>query len=311
MPNLRKFQEDTFKVPDLFQEQVMKVRTDKMNKAQKSNTSNMSGKQSSTAHNIEQSFDFNKTLQQKPGTAGGHHPANQSFDTKRVQSQQVSTRDADRVYKIQRFCNTVKVYKEFCQLTGTKPKWSNYDEKARTEVAMASQLDDSVHPVKKKVATMDFAKQSKRRDICDGEYSANEGRFLRNPVSSFQTSHHRINIAKYSNRDSRSTGPDNFEVSLSGLFYETQDNFSANLSSAHTFVSEKVWRSQREKKKYAKYKLTKDDLRKIDFRKVEQKQKSVNPKRGRAQRRLMNREDDDLFMKFILQPQLKRQNLVD
>lgn len=29
----------------------------------------------------------------------------------------------EKSYKTQRYCNTVRVYKQFCQITGIKPDW--------------------------------------------------------------------------------------------------------------------------------------------------------------------------------------------
>jgi len=31
----------------------------------------------------------------------------------------------EKTYKTQRYCNTVRVYKQFCQITGIKPDWQD------------------------------------------------------------------------------------------------------------------------------------------------------------------------------------------
>jgi hypothetical protein len=54
------------------------------------------------------------------------------------------------------------------------------------------------------------------------------------------------NIGKYASRSSKSTTGDQFTVPMSGLFYDTGDNYDLT-SNNYSFKTDKVWESQRHK----------------------------------------------------------------
>jgi hypothetical protein len=54
------------------------------------------------------------------------------------------------------------------------------------------------------------------------------------------------NIGKYASRASKSTAGDNFTVPLTGLFYDTGDNYDLS-SNCASFKTEKVWENQTHK----------------------------------------------------------------
>lgn len=164
-------------------------------------------------------------------------------------------------------------------MTGKKPEWLNPNDEAETA------MDDATNPVKQKVKCLDFSKTASRKDICEGFYSANEGRFLNMPKSSVVGLSQRVEFNKFSSRSSKCSGQTLFEVPITGLFYDQPDNYASALEQSHSFHQGLVWKNQLEKKKYAKFKLTKDQLQHINFENIEKKQKSVKPKKGRAQRR--------------------------
>lgn len=110
-----------------------------------------------------------------------------------------------------------------------------------------------------------------------------------------------IMIDRYSSRDAKTVGGLPFDAVISGLVYDVQDNYSTSTRSATMQFSQSstAWKNLAEKKKYAKYKLNKDQVGAIDFSHMTQKLKSVKPKKGKALRRQMNREDDELFCQML------------
>ena len=89
--------------------------------------------------------------------------------------QDYASADPDnRTHKIARFCNTMKVYQQFCSVTGEEPHWTSHDASTFND----SLTGDGADPRKRgPKLCMSFNSYSKRKGISDGEYSANEERF--------------------------------------------------------------------------------------------------------------------------------------
>jgi hypothetical protein len=83
----------------------------------------------------------------------------------------MNMKDVDNMYKTQRFCNTIKVYKRFCKQAGMQ-NWQY-----RKSLEDMTKLTDDINPIKQKIPSVDFTKQIHRRDISYSYPSANESRF--------------------------------------------------------------------------------------------------------------------------------------
>ena len=114
-------------------------------------------------------------------------------------------------------------------MTGKKPEWQNIYEDAETGV------EDAINPVKQKVKCLDFSKTTSRKDISEGMYSANEGRFLNMPKSTVTGLSQRVEFNKFSSRSSKCSGQTLFEVPITGLFYDQPDNYQSALEHSHSF----------------------------------------------------------------------------
>ena len=115
-------------------------------------------------------FSKKPTLKNKFGNEKQNRKLN-GFNT--GQSEHTHSHD-DQSYKTQRFCNTVRVYKQFCKITGIKPEWQ--DQRQSDEVS--SIIGPANDPVRKRSQLcITFDKYSKRKAIIDGEYSACDERF--------------------------------------------------------------------------------------------------------------------------------------
>jgi hypothetical protein len=68
-------------------------------------------------------------------------------------SQKLSMNDISTMYRTQRFCNTVKVYKKFCKQANMPANWS-----IRNSFDNNCKLGDDQNPVKQKVQTVNFSK---------------------------------------------------------------------------------------------------------------------------------------------------------
>ena len=67
----------------------------------------------------------------------------------------------------------------------------------------------------------------------------------------------RIKIGKYASRSSKSSTGDMLSAPISGMFYDTGDNYDLS-SSIGSFRTEQVWKSKDMKNKYGRFKLKKE-----------------------------------------------------
>ena len=62
------------------------------------------------------------------------------------------------------------------------------------------------------------------------------------------------------------------------------------------------------KRGLGKFRLTTAQLGKVGFDDLSESLKSTTPRKGKARRRQMNREDNDLFMQLVVVPHMRRQS---
>lgn len=195
----------------------------------------------------------------------------------------------------------MKVYKKFCSLTGVplhhKTDAVYSDDAENSDHAMFKAIDKS-----KKA--MGFQQYGDRKGISHGEYSAHEQRFSDSPRSTLRKEG--PYIGKYAMRSAKSSHGDQFSVEMQGLVYDTRDNYeisrslTAGFSSAASFETNTVWKTQGDKRRYGKYKLKPGEINQIDFRNLDKKLKSVRPPKGRARRKEATKEDNELILKLLM-----------
>ena len=176
---------------------------------------------------------------------------NKGSDAEALDQDFAASEPDNRSYKIGRFCNTMKVYQQFCSLTGVPPHphhetntfpGSTPDASTMGTQSMAGEGADPSRKATK--LCLSFDKYSNRKDISEGEYSANEERFLHVPKISALSSNPQVHIGKYAARSAKSTAGDNFKVPImgdgQGTFYDRRDNYdliTRNASGAWTAPS--------------------------------------------------------------------------
>lgn len=95
------------------------------------------------------------------------------------------------------------------------------------DITDESKLADDINPIKQKVQSVNFEKQTHRRDISDGFPSVNESRFKKTHSSMIRENNgNKIEIEKFSTRDNYSTAGKPFEVPLTGLMYNIEPSFT-------------------------------------------------------------------------------------
>lgn len=213
-------------------------------------------------------------------------------------SQKLSMNEIGGMYRTQRYCNTVKVYKKFCKQANIPANWS-----IRNSVDNNSKLSEDQNPVKQKVKTVNFSKQLDRKEFSEGYFSANESRFKKTHSTMISDKQQQsINFDKYSSRDQKSCTGLPFQVQMQGIFYDVDDSYKTTQlsSSSYSFKPHTdVWRSAQQKKDFVMYKMTKKQMEVINFDNIKSKLKSVKPKTGNALKRQISKEDDTLFRLFI------------
>ena len=86
----------------------------------------------------------------------------------------ISTENSAKMYKVQRFCNSMRVYEEFCKVTKVGPDWCSHAVRGHKKQGTGD-FDD---PLKTRVqGTLKFDSYSNRKEIYDGSTTANDERF--------------------------------------------------------------------------------------------------------------------------------------
>jgi len=120
----------------------------------------------------------------KPQTRANNEGAGRSKD----EAQGGAGAEKHRQYKVARFCNSMKVYKKFCSMTGAPVQ-------PKLDLVYSDHAENSDHVMYKGVdknkQAMGFRQYSMRKDISEGEYSAHELRFLDVQRSSFRIDNRR------------------------------------------------------------------------------------------------------------------------
>jgi len=138
-----------------------------------------------------------------------------------------------------------------------------------------------------------------------------------------------LQAGKYARRDAKPTSQtaqkllspapmmtvcDNFTAPITGDGYDHCDNYdliTRNASGPATtpgFEAPKAWTSTKAKRQLGKFRLTREQLGRVDFDDLSQTIRSATPRKGKARRRQMNKEDNDLFMQLVVLPHMRRQS---
>lgn len=224
------YQEDSMTVPKAFRDQLQKIRAEKMGRNNYFKTNDPKHDGNFNSSSMMQNEDGPSEAQpRRAGTAisnserksmrkglgnGGRRRRgtadiwtqnprensrfNSKNNKKKVQDVEMLDEYAggdpdNRSHKVGRFCNTMKVYQQFCSITGVKPHWSH-----DAETTSPSTAGEGADPCKSNAKLcLGFEKYSKRKGITKGEYSAHEERFRAPQPSALDLSEKTLQIRKY------------------------------------------------------------------------------------------------------------------